>query len=98
MILFSLKGLRRLHCEYSVPSAATDFGTRLDTAFHWTLARDPSKVEVEAIGQYFDRQRTRSHAGAFPGATAAGFNEAEAAAWAAVSSALLNLDEFITRE
>ncbi len=92
------EGAQALALRILKSSAAPDFRSRLNTAFHWTLGRDPSKAEVEAIGQYFDQQRTRPHLRVFPGATAAGFDEAEAAAWAAVSSALLNLDEFITRE
>ena len=50
------------------------------------------------MSRYYDGCRTGSTELTFPGAAGAGVDEHEAAAWTALSSVLLNLDEFITRE
>jgi hypothetical protein len=61
----------------------SDFRSRITHAFRLALARDPKPAEIQLMTRYYDQERT--HAG-------------ESDAWTAVSSALLNLDEFITRE
>ncbi len=63
-------------------SPASDFRSRLNYAYRLALARDAKPEEVSAMSVYYDSERTRD----------------EAAAWMAVSSVVLNLDEFITRE
>jgi hypothetical protein len=61
----------------------SDFRSRITHAFRLALTRDPKPAEIQLMTRYYDQERT--HAG-------------ESDAWTAVSSALLNLDEFITRE
>ncbi|MFM9079279.1 MAG: hypothetical protein ACKOTE_03960, partial [Opitutaceae bacterium] len=55
---------------------------RLRHAFRLCLARAPSSVELAALRGLLDAQRTA---------------RGEEAAWQAVASALLNLDEMITK-
>ena len=92
------EGAQALALRILVSSPAPDFRSRLNLAFHSTVGRDPKPADMEAIGRYFDQQRTQPPAGVFPAAASAGLDEREAVAWVAVSSILLNLDEFITRE
>jgi hypothetical protein len=84
-------------------SAAPDWGARLEAATLRALARKPSDSERTKYQAYFERQKAvfEKDAGsaeeiALPG-TASG-ERAESAAWVALSTVLLNLDEFITRE
>jgi mono/diheme cytochrome c family protein len=63
----------------------SDPAKRIDYAFELCLSRLPDPGEREQLLRYYDAQRSR------PG-------KDETAAWTAVSSILLNLDEFITRE
>jgi hypothetical protein len=76
---------------------------RLDHAFLLTLARFPTAEEAERLLSYVEQQRTRFTSedaavdellqnGVFDG------DSNERAAWVALASVLLNLDEFITRE
>jgi hypothetical protein len=65
-------------------SAAADFRSRLAYAYSLALAREPNSQEIAAMGRYYDSERSKP--------------ESDEAAWTAVSSVLLNLDEFITRE
>ncbi len=82
------------------PSGLDD---RIDYAFEVCLARKPTAREREKVRAYFDRQSGifQQEPGAavkmFP-ARLEGVEPLTAGAWAAVSRALLNLDEFITRE
>jgi Protein of unknown function (DUF1553) len=78
------------------PGAA--FEARLTFAFHLTVARDPRAGEVEVMKHYYDAARVKPPAGMLPGAAAAGLDNQDAAAWVALSSVLLNVEEFITRE
>jgi hypothetical protein len=93
-----VEGAQALALRVMRTSPTSDFPSRLKVAFHNTVGRDPSAPEAEAMSQYFDQARTHFAADLFPAAAAAGFDQNEAAAWAALSSVLLNLDEFITRE
>jgi len=70
---------------------------RVDAAFEMALGRRPSPREAERISQFYDRQLSDDDAAEMPLALE-GVKPKEAAAWVSVSRALLNLDEFITRE
>ncbi|MGH9657007.1 MAG: DUF1553 domain-containing protein, partial [Bryobacteraceae bacterium] len=79
---------------------ATD---RIAYAFELALSRPPSSRERDRLAALFDQQKaifTRDSGAAalvFP-LRVDGVEPQEAAAWVAVARALLNLDEFITRE
>ena len=76
---------------------------KLEHLYRLCLARLPSAPERERLLRFFQEQRTAFEhsteaARELAGANAVGTKPAEAAAWTAVASVLLNLDEFITRE
>ncbi len=84
------------------PRAGTD--ERIRHAFRLCLARSPSGAEQKVLGKLFESQREASRAN--PSATRdllagvavpAGVVPEEFAAWYAVATALLNLDETITK-
>jgi len=64
---------------------ADSFEERSRYLFEQALAREPSVGEVRLLTDYYNRKKARQESGA-------------AAAWAGISSIILNLDEFITRE
>jgi hypothetical protein len=76
---------------------------RIDAAFRICLARGPTAEETARVAQLYQEQRAALQAdrvaadvlaaGAPPGA-----DPLDYAAWVGVSRALLNLDEFVTRE
>ncbi len=76
---------------------------RLRYAFDLALARPPKPTEIEAINEYYRKQTgileddLESARQMFP-LDLPGVSSLEGAAWVGVSSVLLNLDEFITRE
>ena len=81
-----------------------DFASRLESAYLEALGRPPSASEKTRLQEYFEKQEAllvKSDAGSLaklaPTALP-GIPQKEVAAWTAVSSVLLNLDEFITRE
>jgi hypothetical protein len=78
------------------------FRQRLDYAFRLVLARHPEAVESDSLQTSFERQKEilRNDPAAAVSILPAdiGVDRIEAAAWVGVSSVLLNLDEFITRE
>ena len=80
--------------------ATTD---RLNHAFKLCLARDPEPVETDWLQTSLEEQRsilaadTKRARILFP-IEMAGLPPEEGAAWVGVSSVLLNLDEFLTRE
>lgn len=82
---------------------ATD-EARLKEIFLRCLVRDPSSMEVSTLKQLLERARTfyrenESLSKELVGKRSSGATEpVELAAWTIVSRALLNLDEFITRE
>ncbi len=82
-------------------SSAGSFEDRLRNAFRLALSRDPEPREVERLKKFFDQQKTilqnepKSVAELVP---VAGTDRTSDAAWVTLSSILLNLDEFITRE
>jgi hypothetical protein len=76
---------------------------RLDYAFRLVLARTPDADERALLTATFEKQqelirKTSAGAYAVPAADALGLEPLEASTWVALSSILLNLDEFITRE
>jgi len=83
------------------PSEA--FSDRLTHAYRLCLSRKPSSREVDRLSTYFEQQRQIFSSGQAALTEAASFHAPgvepeEAAAWVSVSRALMNLDEFITRE
>jgi hypothetical protein len=76
---------------------------RLRYAFRLCLAREPSRAEVDRLEQLFEEllqtcQARPEEAAKLAGKEAAGKNVAETAAWVALARAIMNLDEFVTRE
>jgi len=79
------------------------FSERLEYAFRLVLARAPDADELGLLSASFDQQKelvrkTPASAYAVPAAAALGLEPLETSAWVGLSSILLNLDEFITRE
>jgi hypothetical protein len=73
---------------------------RVTYLFRLCLVRPPTADEVASVSKFFETRRERfardpKTAAAVAGA---GDNAAERAAWTATARALLNLDEFVTRE
>jgi hypothetical protein len=79
-------------------------GERLRHGFRLCMAREPSAAELAVLGRLFEEllQSCRAHPDAAAKlvgpAKPVGADPAEAAAWVALARALLNLDEFVTRE
>jgi hypothetical protein len=81
-----------------------DFASRLEMAYLDALGRPPSQTEKTRLQGYLEKQEAllaksdeQSVAKLAP-IPLPGIAQKEVAAWTAVSSVLLNLDEFITRE
>jgi hypothetical protein len=76
---------------------------RIDHLFQLCLSRAPSRREAELATDYYQRQTgifekdTAAAAALFP-LDVPGASRIETAAWTSLASAILNLDEFITRE
>jgi hypothetical protein len=94
---------RRIVAE--VPAGAGDVTReRVRHGFRLCLAREPSSVEAERlarlVGEFREQCRARPEAAAKLVGTQkpAGADVPEAAAWVALARALMNLDEFVTRE
>jgi Protein of unknown function (DUF1553) len=83
-----------------MPGSVSD---RLDYGFRLSIARDPSKREKERLLRYYDQQKElmmndpETVEKLYPAHGVEGVDRTEAAAWVSVSTVLLNLDEFITR-
>ena len=80
-----------------------DTRAALHDAFSRCLSRLPTSAEESHLLDYLDHQRAifgeeAEAAEEFMPLSVAGVSKAEAAAWAGLTSVLLNLDEFITRE
>ncbi|MCB1061315.1 MAG: PSD1 domain-containing protein [Verrucomicrobiae bacterium] len=77
---------------------------RIRRAFGHCFSREPSEAEVEAVVAFQEKQMAGFAADAegakavAPEKWAEGFDVAAAASWTAVARALMNTDEFITRE
>jgi hypothetical protein len=74
---------------YQALGAGDDWGVRLNAAFVRALSRLPSDSEKQKLERYFAAQKQQL--------AKEGITE-ESAAWNALASVLLNLDEFLTRE
>jgi len=86
-----------------ITSAPNNFGARLNYAFKLSVGREPTEPEVRSLEKYLERQRTifTREPGAAAKVVASQATESETldlACWTGLSSVLLNLDEFITRE
>ncbi|MFN0166693.1 MAG: DUF1549 and DUF1553 domain-containing protein [Bryobacteraceae bacterium] len=87
-----------------ITEAPPSFGKRLQLAYRLCLARAPDAAEEESLLGYLQKQqRLLAEDPAvvgkfFPPALSGGKPSVEAAAWVGLSSVLLNLDEFLTRE
>lgn len=76
---------------------------RIRHAFRLCMAREPSSIEAARLQELFEQLRqlaadNEQSAIKLVGAKPAGVDPPEAAAWVALARALLNLDEFVTRE
>ena len=77
---------------------------RIDYAFRLCMARGPHPAEKERLLQYYRVEKEASEGNDeqvlsyFPARGVEGVEPSEAAVWVGLSRALLNLDEFITRE
>jgi hypothetical protein len=79
------------------------FEGRIDRLFEIALARTPSPREREWVETYLRKQvqlleQNPKQAGELFPLDLPGHARVETAAWTALASAILNLDEFITRE
>lgn len=76
---------------------------RIRYGFQLCMARDPEPDEMDGLAGYFEKQRQilqrekQSSAALFPNQVD-GVDPIEAGAWTVLSSVLLNLDEFLTRD
>ncbi|MEX2263337.1 MAG: PSD1 and planctomycete cytochrome C domain-containing protein [Bryobacteraceae bacterium] len=80
-----------------------NFADRLAHAFEIALARPPGARESERLLAYLEKQKSIFESDPAGAASVCpieieGVERRDAAAWVALSSVLLNLDEFITRE
>jgi hypothetical protein len=73
-----------------------DEQARIDAGFQWCFARPPSESERASVLTFFENQR--QHFLEHPGTAKKIADTPEAAAWVTVARALMNTDEFITRE
>ena len=83
--------------------APAEWNDRVDYAFRLCLARKPQPAERDRVATFFRAQAEAYQADPMSVRALApnplpGVEPAETAAWVAVSRALMNLDEFITRE
>ena len=87
----------------SLEAGGGDFDNTVREAFRLCLAREPTASELLHLKDYHSEQKAifdseRKLAKDFMPLDVPGLDPVEAAAWTGVSSVLLNLDEFITRE
>lgn len=87
----------------TLTSPEINFAGRLDFAYRETLGRAPSASELNRLQAYLEKQEKllesddKAIAQLAPAALP-GLDRKHTAAWTALASVLLNLDEFITRE
>jgi hypothetical protein len=80
------------------------FQERIDYAYKLCLSRGPDHAESDRLIRYYQMRRAALERDPklvdqlFPPEGVEGIDRAEAAAWSGVSSILLNLEEFISRE
>ena len=83
--------------------APSSWEGRLDHAYRLCLGRPPSSRERERFRQFFTRQKEilegePESVGQLTSGTVLEFQPLQLASWVAAGRAILNLDEFITRE
>jgi len=93
--------------EHSLLNGGKDVSSKIEYAFRWATARKPSMAEVKVLRDLLNQQlaRYRSDKKAASeflkigeSAADANLDQTELAAWTMVASAILNLDETITKE
>ncbi|HEX5271801.1 MAG TPA: DUF1553 domain-containing protein, partial [Gemmataceae bacterium] len=95
---------RRIVTEVPARSGEDRTTDRIRHGFRLCVGREPTPAEAERLGRLFDelaekcRARPEAAARLVGAQKPAGADVAEAAAWVALARALLNLDEFVTRE
>src|SRR6185369_8218014 len=82
---------------------ASDASGRIERAFRICFARSPGPAERDAALSYLARRRRMAQTNLkakeqMPAADLQGVDQAEAVAWFGFSRALINADEFLTRE
>jgi hypothetical protein len=97
----------RTLAEHVLASSSKDAGARVKKAFQIASARVPSNVEVKLLAELAlkqqalfrkDPENVKKLLSNGESKPAAGMDRAELAAWTTVASAILNLDEVITKE
>ena len=83
--------------------AGAGFASRLNEAYLQALGRPPSAAERVRLQAYFEKQQStlsqdEQQLAQLAPVSIEGVKPSEMAAWTALSSVLMNLDEFITRE
>ena len=84
-------------------NTASDIDRRMKAAFRLCLSRNPSTQEKQRLIDFFNGYRAalrsdpQSAKAMLTSDLVRGFDAVEAATWTGVSSVLLNLHEFITR-
>ena len=83
-------------------SGSVSLKERIDLAYRICLGRPPDADERDRLGTYYERQkqifaRERASAAKVLPVELPNVDRGEAATWVAISSVLLNLDEFVTR-
>jgi hypothetical protein len=96
VLLDAARGLARRAVAHDGTAA-----DRVALLFRLCLVREPTAEESARVGKYYETQRARFAADPTRAAAVAGDgpgDAAERAAWTATARAVLNLDEFITKE
>ena len=89
---------------HSLRSSASGDRQRLIFAFRSCLARPPSKLEIQALEELLTHELAQANDKSLPKLHPAvqvlpnGVKRSTFAAWTSIARAILNLDEFITRE
>jgi hypothetical protein len=97
----------RLYAERVLAEGGTSFDDRLDYAFRLAVAREADSIRRHALHRLYARQKEFFSAHREDAKKLLEFGEStsnthhdtvELAAWTTVTSAIMNLDEFLTRE
>lgn len=96
----------RLLAERAMLEPAADWNSRIDYIYRSVLSRRATDAEAAVLQPFYDRQQARYAAdpkaadqllGVGESPVRQGLNKAELAAWTNVATAILNLDEALTR-
>lgn len=99
-----IEAARALAVRVLDEAASDDAHGRIEHAFQLCLARRPSAVEVDALTELLQRELAdpthvdEPKTPAPPAAARLGASRQELAAWTSMARAILNVDEFMTRE